>query len=55
MAAYKRPPTVQVRKKSHRTRDTSQTPNQFLSPFSYDQIHKKLRKTQEHEEQFNKP
>ncbi len=34
MAAYKRPPTAQVRKKSHRTRATSQTPQNFLSPFS---------------------
>ena len=40
MAAYKRPATVQVRGRSHRIHATSQTPQNFLSLFSYNQIHK---------------
>jgi len=55
MAAYKRPTTVEVRKGATERMPHHKTVHQFLSPFSYDQIHKKLRKSQEHEEQLHKP
>ncbi len=48
LAAHKRPATVTVRRESHRISATSQTLQNLLSLFSYDQNSPKTRKSQEH-------
>jgi len=55
MAAYKRPATVEVRKKSHRTRATSQTPQKFLSLFSYNQNSQNSEKLKNTKNTFSNP